>query len=72
LLKEWASDASTLDEQRAALRKREDDVASQQQVVQQLIVGVAGMAKHAQQNVAASRALAGAGPEGQQACSERD
>jgi ankyrin repeat protein len=45
----WASDVSSLDEQRAAVRRREEDVASEKAAVQQLIVGMAGVAKHAQQ-----------------------
>jgi hypothetical protein len=39
-----------MDEQRAALRKREEDVVLQEAGVQQLIVGMAGMAVHAQQD----------------------
>jgi hypothetical protein len=46
----WAADVSSMDEQRAALRKREEDVVLQEAGVQQLIVGMAGMAVHAQQD----------------------
>jgi ankyrin repeat protein len=42
---EWASDVSSIEEQRAAVVKREQEVASEKAAVQQLIVGVAGMAK---------------------------
>jgi hypothetical protein len=42
----WATDVSSLDEQRAAVHKREKDVASEKQAVQHLNVGMAGMAKH--------------------------
>jgi hypothetical protein len=45
MLDAWASDVRSLDEQWAAVRKRKEAVASEQQVVQQLIVAVAGVAK---------------------------
>jgi hypothetical protein len=45
VLDAWAADVSSLDEQRAAVRRRVEAVASDQQAVQQLIVAVAGMAK---------------------------
>jgi hypothetical protein len=45
-LSEWASDVSSFHEQRAAVRQREGDVVMEQQVLQQLTVAVAGMAKH--------------------------
>jgi hypothetical protein len=41
----WAADVSSIDEQRAAVRRREEDVASERQAVQHLIVGMACMAK---------------------------
>jgi hypothetical protein len=42
---ERAVDVSSIDEQRAAVRRREQDVASERAAVQQLIMGVAGMAR---------------------------
>jgi hypothetical protein len=45
----WASDVSSIDEQLAALRRREEDLAVEKAGVQQLIVRMAGMAVHAQQ-----------------------
>jgi hypothetical protein len=47
-----ASDVSSLNEQWAALHEREEAVAQQQQALQQLVVGVAGMARSAQQDLA--------------------
>jgi hypothetical protein len=44
----WVADVSSIDEQRAAVRRREVDVAQEKAAVQQLILGVAGMAKAAQ------------------------
>jgi hypothetical protein len=41
-----AAEVSNIAEQRAALRKREEAVAAQQMSLQQLIVGVAGLAQH--------------------------
>jgi hypothetical protein len=41
----WASDASSVDEQRAAVCEREKAVAKEQQALQQLVVHIAGMAK---------------------------
>jgi ankyrin repeat protein len=52
VLDAWASDVSSLDEQRAAVRKKEADVAEERQALQQLMVGMAGMAKQAQQDLA--------------------
>jgi predicted nucleotidyltransferase len=43
----WVADVSSLDEQRAAVRRREEDVAQEKAAVQQLILAVAGMAKAA-------------------------
>jgi hypothetical protein len=52
VLNAWAADISSLDEQRAAVCKQEADVGMKQAVLQQLVVGVAGMAKLAQQDQA--------------------
>lgn len=49
ILQEWTLDVSGLDKERAAVRKREEDPEGQKRGVQQLIVGMAGMAKLAQQ-----------------------
>jgi hypothetical protein len=49
ILQEWTLDVSGLDKERAAVCKREKDLESQKRGVQQLIVGMAGMAKLAQQ-----------------------
>jgi hypothetical protein len=46
VLAEWASEASNIDEQRAAVRKREEDVAAARLGMQQLIVCIVGMVKH--------------------------
>jgi ankyrin repeat protein len=46
LLAAWASEVGNADEERAALRKREEGVAAEQRNVQQLIVSAAGMAQH--------------------------
>jgi hypothetical protein len=48
VLDEWTSDVSSLDKQRAAVRKQEQDVLSDKKGVQQLILGVAGAAKQKQ------------------------
>jgi ankyrin repeat protein len=53
-LKEWASDVSKKDEQRAALCEREEAVAREQQLLQQLVVHVAGIAKEARRRPEAS------------------
>jgi hypothetical protein len=43
----WASHVSSLDKQQAEVQRREEEVALQQQALQHLIVGVAGVAKAA-------------------------
>jgi ankyrin repeat protein len=48
-LTERASDVSSFPEQRAALRKREEDVATAKTGMQQLVVSIAGMSKHRRQ-----------------------
>jgi hypothetical protein len=48
MLSQWVSEVSSIDEQRAAVLQREVGVASEKRAVQQLIVGMAGMAKQAQ------------------------
>jgi hypothetical protein len=53
-----ASDVSSLDEQRAALRKRGEAVAKEQQTLQQLIVGVAKAAQQGRQHRSAERKAA--------------
>jgi hypothetical protein len=50
VLDAWASDASSLDEQWAAVRNREEAVESEKRVV----VGVVGMANAAQQDLASA------------------
>jgi hypothetical protein len=45
----WASDVSSLDEQRAAVHKREEELVAEKQGAQQLLVYMAAMAKFAQQ-----------------------
>lgn len=64
VLEAWFADVSSLDEQRAAVRKREEDVAAEKRAVQQLVVQVAGMTKHAQQESPAAA-------EGSLRCSKR-
>jgi hypothetical protein len=54
VLDEWIADVSSLDEQRAALLREE--LAREKEAVQQLIVGMAGMAKAGQHNVKQSKA----------------
>jgi hypothetical protein len=49
-LKEWASDVSSMDGQRAAIQKRKEAVASERTNVQHMLVAVAGMAKCAEQD----------------------
>jgi hypothetical protein len=49
VLDEWASEVSSRVEQLAAVRKREEAVACEQAAVQQMILAIAGMAKHAEQ-----------------------
>jgi hypothetical protein len=46
----WASDVSSLDKQRAAVRRWEEDVAQEKAAVQHLIVGMASVAKAAQEH----------------------
>jgi hypothetical protein len=45
VLRERASDVSSLDEQRAEMQMREDAVVKERAAVQQLMVGIADMAK---------------------------
>jgi hypothetical protein len=47
----WTSEVSKKDEQRAAVREREEAVAREQQVLQQLVVHVAGLAKETMRHV---------------------
>jgi hypothetical protein len=51
ILNEWVSDVSSLDKQRAALRRQEEEVSSEKTAVQHLIVGMAGMAKFGSQGL---------------------
>jgi hypothetical protein len=46
VLEQRASDVSSLDEQRAAVRERKEGVAHERQAVQQIIVAVASIARH--------------------------
>jgi hypothetical protein len=48
VLHAWALDVNSFEEQQAAVSKREEDVLMEKRGVQQLIVSVAGMTKHAQ------------------------
>lgn len=50
VLDEWNADVSNLDKQRAALQRQREELAREKEAVQQLIVGLAGMAKSAQQD----------------------
>jgi predicted AAA+ superfamily ATPase len=50
VLDEWNVDVSRVDEQRAALQRQWQELAREKEAVQQLIVGMAGMAKSAQQD----------------------
>lgn len=51
VLRARALDVSSLDEQRAAVRKREEAVAMERAAVQRLVVHIACMAKGTQQDV---------------------
>jgi hypothetical protein len=44
-LDEWAADISSLDQQQAAVRMREEAMAYEKQALQRLLVAVAGMAR---------------------------
>jgi ankyrin repeat protein len=48
VLNAWASDVSSLDEQRAAVRVREEAVARETAAMQQVVVAIAGLARSAQ------------------------
>lgn len=56
VLDAWASDVSSKDERWATVREQEEDAAREKRAVQQLLVGVAGMAKAAQQRLAVGTA----------------
>jgi ankyrin repeat protein len=45
ILKAWSADVSSFDEQRAVTRRQQEEMMDQRRGVQQLIVGMAGMAK---------------------------
>jgi hypothetical protein len=52
LVDEWTSDASSIESREAAVCRREKEVSAQTAAVQQLILGMAGMAKVAEHRLA--------------------
>jgi hypothetical protein len=51
VLDAWSADISSIEEQRAAMHRREQDLAAEKRAVQQLIVQMACMAKQTQQTL---------------------